>query len=215
MKLVELIGYVDEHHRLIVELPQGVPSGPVKVVLQPATEEGEERDRLAFVNHSWAKDWSDPREDIYTLKDGKVEEKTYVIPRDRFDDPNDIERRVKVVPPASQGALRSALRYLYLTDGPINLPPNRRKIAEPYLEPAEILLARWLAYRTNGGGRRDYGANALRQARFSHYRCERCGFPDVRTLELDHVRGIAGKTFACLCANCHNIKSRKEDWIGK
>jgi|GEM_PF-3367695 len=25
----------------------------------------------ALINQSWAKDWSDPREDIYTLEDGK------------------------------------------------------------------------------------------------------------------------------------------------
>lgn len=36
----------------------------------PATEEDEECDWLAFINHSWAKDWNDPREDIYTLEDG-------------------------------------------------------------------------------------------------------------------------------------------------
>jgi hypothetical protein len=37
----------------------------------PATEEDEERAWLALINHSWAKDWSDPREDVYTLEDGK------------------------------------------------------------------------------------------------------------------------------------------------
>ncbi len=26
---------------------------------------------LEFINQSWAKDWSDPREDIYTLEDGE------------------------------------------------------------------------------------------------------------------------------------------------
>lgn len=37
----------------------------------PATAEDEERDWLAFINNSWAKDWSEPREDIYTVEDGK------------------------------------------------------------------------------------------------------------------------------------------------
>ena len=30
-----------------------------------------EGDWRALVNQSWAQDWSDPREDIYTLEDGK------------------------------------------------------------------------------------------------------------------------------------------------
>lgn len=43
----------------------------MKSVEQPTTEEDEERCWLDLINHSWAKDWSDPREDIYTLEDGK------------------------------------------------------------------------------------------------------------------------------------------------
>ncbi|MGH7168689.1 MAG: hypothetical protein ACRELF_01990 [Gemmataceae bacterium] len=71
MKPVELIGHIDEQHRLHVELPPDVQPGPVKITVRPATEEDEEGDWLALINHSWAKDWSDPREDIYTLEDGK------------------------------------------------------------------------------------------------------------------------------------------------
>ena len=43
----------------------------MKSVEQPTTEEDEDRDWLDLINHSWATDWSDPREDIYTLEDGK------------------------------------------------------------------------------------------------------------------------------------------------
>jgi hypothetical protein len=71
MKNIELIGHIDEQHRLYIELPSGIPPGPVRITLQPASEEDEEGDWLALINHSWAKDWSDPREDIYTLEDGK------------------------------------------------------------------------------------------------------------------------------------------------
>jgi hypothetical protein len=35
------------------------------------TEEDDEGDWQALINDSWVKDWSDPREDIYTLEDGK------------------------------------------------------------------------------------------------------------------------------------------------
>jgi len=71
MKAIELIGHVDEQHRLHVELPAELPPGPVKVFLSPATEEDAEGDWRALINHVWARDWSDPREDIYTLEDGE------------------------------------------------------------------------------------------------------------------------------------------------
>lgn len=76
MKPIELIAHVDEQHRLHAELPIDIPPGPVKITLQPATEEDEERDWLAFINHSWTKDWSDPRESIYTLEDGRPSHET-------------------------------------------------------------------------------------------------------------------------------------------
>ena len=33
MKPVELIGFVDEQHKLHVELPPGMQSGPVKIIV--------------------------------------------------------------------------------------------------------------------------------------------------------------------------------------
>lgn len=71
MKPIELIGKIDEQHRLHVDLPLDVQPGPVKIIVQPITEVDEESDWRVLINHSWAKDWSDPREDIYTLEDGK------------------------------------------------------------------------------------------------------------------------------------------------
>jgi hypothetical protein len=70
MKTIELVGHVDEQRRLHVDLPADVLPGPVKVTLQAPTDE-DEGDWRALINQSWAKDWSDPREDIYTLDDGK------------------------------------------------------------------------------------------------------------------------------------------------
>lgn len=66
MKAIELIGHVDEQHRLHVELPPDVQPGPVKITVQLVSEVEDESDWLALINHSWAKDWSDPHEDIYT-----------------------------------------------------------------------------------------------------------------------------------------------------
>lgn len=139
----------------------------------------------------------------------------YIIPETRFDY-DYIEQRVTLAKVNDQGCLRTALNYLYNTDGCTNLIPERFKIAEKYLEKAEILLARWLKTRTNGKLRKAYGCNSLRKAREARYRCQNCGFPDVRTLHLDHVEGrIKSATFACLCANCHNVKSREKDWNGE
>ncbi len=133
----------------------------------------------------------------------------------RFNDDGYIENRAAVVPQLHQGALRSVLRYLYSDDGPLNLPRKRLLAAELYLGTPERFVARWLYTRTNGSLRKTYGAMALRAARASKYRCEVCGFADVRVLNLDHVQGrVAGTPFSCLCANCHTIKSRAVDWTG-
>lgn len=132
----------------------------------------------------------------------------------RFGDSKLIDTRVEGVPDALQGSLRTALTYLYLVDGPTNLPRDRLKLAERHLDPAERIVIRWLYTRTNGRLRKNYGRNALLAARTAQYRCESCGFADVRVLNLDHVHGRDSDAdeFACLCANCHAIKSRVNDW---
>lgn len=137
------------------------------------------------------------------------------IDRRRFNNDRHIANRILLVPTAARGALRSALLYLYMDDGPRNLPRQRLLLAAPYLEAAELVVVRWLYTRTNGSLRKSYGAAALIAARTSRYRCGECKFPDVRVLNLDHIDGrVYGTGFACLCANCHAIKSRKSDWTG-
>ena len=134
---------------------------------------------------------------------------------DRFDNPAYIASRLETAPPAARGALRTVLRYLYEGEGPINLPRLRLKSAETLLDSAEVIVARWLYTRTNGSLRASYGANAFRQARKQRYRCEHCGHADVRVLNLDHVQGRDNRDFfACLCSNCHALKSREQDWTG-
>ncbi len=134
----------------------------------------------------------------------------------RFNDDEYIESRTETVPVPDRGSLRTALAYLYKDDGPVNLPRDRLLVAEPHLEAAERLVIRWLYTRTNGNLRSSYGVAALRAARASRYLCEVCKFADVRVLNLDHVNGrVVGTPFACLCANCHTIKSRASDWTGE
>jgi len=137
------------------------------------------------------------------------------IDLNRFNNSSYIEGRVATVDSVDRGVVRTALRYLYLDDGPINLPRERQKKSERHLQDAERILVRWLATRTNGSERKNYGSRALLAARSARYRCETCGFADVRCLNLDHVDGrVEGTEFACLCANCHTIKSREKDWPG-
>ena len=144
-------------------------------------------------------------------------EREFVIDAARFDDEAYIEARVQQVPAPVHGPMRTTMLYLYRTDGPTNLRPERFKAAEPYLQPAERIVARWLRTRTNGKLRKDYGTRSLRCARVARYRCSACGYPDVRALNLDHVEGRRSEhsTFTCLCANCHSIKSRGVDWLGR
>jgi len=73
METVELIGHVDEQNRLWVDLPPGVVPGPVKVVLHlvPMGDVEASRAWSVAVATAWAEEWNDPREDIYTLEEGK------------------------------------------------------------------------------------------------------------------------------------------------
>lgn len=142
---------------------------------------------------------------------------SFSVLKKRFNNQALIEKRVESVPATDQGSLRTTLKYLYLEDGPINLPRATLKKSISYLEDCEAVVVKWLITRTNGSLRKTYGKKSLLAARKAHYKCEKCGYPDVRALHLDHVEGKRNNksTFACLCANCHNIKSRKYDWDGK
>ncbi|TQF09151.1 HNH endonuclease [Myxococcus llanfairpwllgwyngyllgogerychwyrndrobwllllantysiliogogogochensis] len=138
----------------------------------------------------------------------------FVIPSERFDNPSFIKARVGAAPADVQGCLKTALCFLYETQGPKNLPPDRKTVAWDFLEEREQIVAQWLSTRASGSERKKYGKNALHAARTAQYRCADCGLPDVRCLQLDHVEGRKDpiSTFRCLCANCHQRKSRKKDW---
>ena len=69
--VIKVMGHVDEQHRLHAELPAEVKPGPVRIIVQPAIEDDEDAHWLALIDQSWAKDWSDPRDDIYSLEDGR------------------------------------------------------------------------------------------------------------------------------------------------
>jgi hypothetical protein len=69
MSRIEILGTVDDQHRLSLLVPDQVKPGPVKVILEIADDRDDEWSQ--GVAEIWARDWNDPREDIYTLKDGE------------------------------------------------------------------------------------------------------------------------------------------------
>jgi hypothetical protein len=75
MKFHELLGHVDDQRRLHLALPPDIPPGPVKVMIEVPDEKDAELcpSWAEAVGHAWAADWSDHREDIYTLEDGTPE----------------------------------------------------------------------------------------------------------------------------------------------
>jgi hypothetical protein len=71
MKAIELIGNIDEQHRLHAQVPAEIPAGQVRlIVFLPGEDEagGLWADGVAS---EWSAELSDSREDIYTLEDGQ------------------------------------------------------------------------------------------------------------------------------------------------
>jgi len=71
MKAIELIGDIDDQHRLHAQVPNELPAGQVRlIVLIPGEDEAG-----GMWTHGIAAEWSaelqDPRKDIYTLDDGQ------------------------------------------------------------------------------------------------------------------------------------------------
>lgn len=69
-KTIELIGEVDEQHRLHAEVPAEIPAGRVRVIVLPGEDEAGSAWAQGIASE-WSAELSDPREDIYTLDDGK------------------------------------------------------------------------------------------------------------------------------------------------
>lgn len=133
----------------------------------------------------------------------------WILPEERFDNASLIETRAEAHPPEQRPAFRRAMRYLYMADGAKNLSRDQMLACLPTLEPREKRAIRWIYTRTNGSERKNYGPDSIVAMRKARFRCQRCRFPDVRTLQVDHVTGRKVKPFVfqCLCANCHSIET--------
>jgi hypothetical protein len=72
MRAIELVGEVDDRHHLLIDLPDSVLPGKVRViVLTPDAEEDDAGGAWMYgISQEWAEELRDPREDIYCLEDG-------------------------------------------------------------------------------------------------------------------------------------------------
>lgn len=71
MRAIGIVGEIDEEHQIRAEAPRDIPPGRVQlIVVRPDEDESG-----AFwpwdVSRAWSDDLVDPRQDIYTLADGK------------------------------------------------------------------------------------------------------------------------------------------------
>ncbi len=71
MKAIELRGDIDAQHRLHAEVPEGVPTGPVRLIVLIADEDDAGAAWAHGVAAEWSDELNDTRQDIYTLGDGK------------------------------------------------------------------------------------------------------------------------------------------------
>jgi len=70
MKAVELVGDIDEHHRLRAQVPEEFPPGPVRLIVLLPHEDDSGTAWVQGVSQEWRDDLQDSRQDIYTLEDG-------------------------------------------------------------------------------------------------------------------------------------------------
>ena len=70
MKAIELVGNIDEQHRLCASVPAEIPAGPVRLIVLLPDEDDAGIAWADGVAKAWADDLGDSRQDIYTLDDG-------------------------------------------------------------------------------------------------------------------------------------------------
>ena len=71
MKAIELIGDIDEQHRLRASVPEEFPVGRVRLIVLLSEEDEAGAAWADGVAREWADELSDSSQDIYTLADGQ------------------------------------------------------------------------------------------------------------------------------------------------
>ena len=76
MKAIELIGDIDEQHRLRASVPEELPAGPVRLIVLVSEEDEAGTVWGHGLAREWADELSDSRQDLYTLVDGQPADAT-------------------------------------------------------------------------------------------------------------------------------------------
>jgi hypothetical protein len=71
MKTFELIGDIDDQHRLHARVPSELPPGQVRLIVLLPGEDDAGGMSARGIPAEWSTELQDPREDIYTLDDGQ------------------------------------------------------------------------------------------------------------------------------------------------
>lgn len=71
MKTIELIGDIDDQHRLHARVPEELPTGQVRLIVLLPEEDDAGGVWARGVAAEWSAELQDSREDIYTLDDGQ------------------------------------------------------------------------------------------------------------------------------------------------
>ena len=71
MKAIELQGNIDEQHRLRAQVPEGLPAGPVRVIVLLPEEDDAGLSWVQGISREWLEELGDAWQDIYTLDDGR------------------------------------------------------------------------------------------------------------------------------------------------
>jgi hypothetical protein len=70
MKGLELAGNIDDQHCLQAQVPADLPAGPVRLIVLLPDEDHSGIAWTQGIAKEWAAELADPREDLYTLRDG-------------------------------------------------------------------------------------------------------------------------------------------------
>ena len=71
MKAIELMGDIDEQHRLLARVPEELSAGPVRLIVLLPDEDDGGATWAKGIAKEWADELRDSRQDIYTLEDGQ------------------------------------------------------------------------------------------------------------------------------------------------
>ena len=71
MNAIELFGDIDEQHRLHAQVPEGLPAGPVRLIVLLPDEDESGATWAQGVAREWSNELRDSQQDIYTLEDGQ------------------------------------------------------------------------------------------------------------------------------------------------